>query len=626
MRDTLQIWYNDELLDLFPNTVFAQTFRSFDFTSFNTQFRSYTNNFSLPGTDNNNRIFGNINIEQSDDDTIYTQNSCRVIQNGVEVVNGGLAVVTGSRRGYTMYVISGLSFFDTIGSEKLTDLDFTTATGNGYNGSSNPIYTATTGRINPVMNYGRFDGADLLEEIYIPSFFYHSLIDSIVSDAGLTKSGTIFSDNKYLNTIIPFSRNKYAYAKDFIDRRLVIVEKNSGQSISNANLPTTNITFPDVIYEGAEGWWNNATSDYTPVEADASTGERICYIQVELTLDVTVTGGTVDIIVQNSSFPALATGIGTSSFTAITGANVASALVNTSYNIRASSASGTPSVTVNSGRLTITPINEPPYGSNSHMYYNLLLPDMSKKDFLKDFSIRFGQFFKEVDRVLYCKSIDEIISDKANAVDWTTKRVRDSDEYSYVPSGYAKNNYLRYNAIDFQVPEDFGQALFTISNQGLQDEKTLYSKFSSSKTDYTGDIYCAHVPVYDGTEASFMENFKLNPGLRVLMVRDKSTDEPTLTANGGAITGISSYKVAYFHDRNQTYTCKYDESLDSYYPLYIGALQNYKLVTREYNLTEADIQNLDFFLPIFDRDSYYVLSEVGPYIPNKPCKVKMLKV
>lgn len=623
--NVVQIWYNDELLDLYPNTVIAQTFRAFDFTTFNTQFRSYTNTFRLPFTENNDRIFGNIRTLPSSSDAIYTTSTCRILQNGVEVVNAGIPVVSTSDTGYSMFVISGLGFFDTIGNERLTDLDFTTATGNAINGSSNPIYSATTGRINPVINYGRFDGSDLLEEIYIPSFFYHTIIDSIVSDAGLTKSGTIFSDNKYLQTIIPFGRSKYAYANDFIDKRLIIAEKNSGQSISNANLSTTNITFPDVIYEGSENWWDESTSNYTPVEPDAATNERLCNIQVELTMDITVTGGTVNIILQNSSLT-LASGIGTSSFTVLSSATGESARVNRTYNIRATSASGTPSITVNSGRLTITPINIPPIGATSHMYYNLLLPEMSKKDFLKDFSIRFGQFFKEVDDVVYCKSIDEIINDKANAVNWTTKRVRKSDSISYVPTGYGKNNYLRYQSIDFQVPEDFGQAVFTITNQGLKDEVTLYSKFASSKTDYTGDIYCAQVPVYDNTETNFLENFKLNPGLRVLLVRDKATDEPTLTANGGAITGISTYKVAFFHDRNQTYTCKYDETVDTYYPLLIAALQNYKLVSREYILTEADIQNLDFFVPVFDEDSYYVLSEVGPYIPGRPCRVKMLKV
>jgi len=625
MRPNVQIWFNDDLLDLYDNTVIAQNFKSFDLFSFSVSFRNYTNSFKVPFTENNDRILGNIRVLSSDDATIYSSNTCRIIQNGVEIVNNGTPIVRASDNGYDIFVLSGLNVFETIGSEKLTELDFT-ASGTGYNGSSNPIYTATTGRINPVLNYGRFDGADLLEEIYIPSFFYHSLIDSIFDDAGVSKSGSIFSDNKYLNTIIPFARSRYAYTNDFIDKRLVIVEKTSGQSISNANLPTTNITFPSVIYEGSEGWWNNATSDYTPVEADASTGERLCYIQVELTLDITVTGGTVDIIVQNSSFPALATGIGTSTFTATTAANVASALVNTSYNIRATSASGTPSVTVNSGRLTITPINQPQFGSNSHMYYNLLLPDMAKRDFLKDFSVRFGQLFKEKDGVVYCKSIDEIINDKSNAVDWTSKRVKAPDRISYVPSGYAKNNFLTYKSVDFQTPEDFGEASFTITNPGLKDEVTLYNAVSASKTDYTGQIYCAQVPLYDDTESSFMETFKFSPGLRVLLVRDKSSDEPTLTANGGAITGISSYKVAYFHDRNQTYSCKYQDTIDDYYPLLIESLQRFKMVEREYILTEADIQNLDFFLPVFDNDSYYILNKVGPYIPDQPCKVQLLKL
>ena len=624
--NVLQIWFNDILLDVYPNTVIAQTFRAFELTRFNTQFRNYTNTFTVPFTENNDRCFGNARHLPSTSPIIYSENSCRIIQNGIEIVNNGKPVVSGSERGYRIVILSGLSFFDTLSDKRLIDLDFTTATGNGINGSSNPIYTATTGRINPVMNYGRFDGSDLLEEIYLPSFFYHTLMDSILSDAGVSKSGTIFSDDKYLETIIPFGRNGFAYADDFIDKRIVIAEKTSSQAIAFANLSTTNITFPDVIFQGSENWFNSGTGNYTPTESDAAAGERLCRIQVELTLDITVTGGTVDIIVNNSSFPDLASGIGTSSFTVLTADNVESARVGVTFSIRANAASGTPDVTINSGRLTITPINQPVFGLNAHMYHNLLLPDLSQKDFLKDFSIRFGQFFKEVSDTLYVKSIDEIINDKSSAVDWSSKRVRGEDIIEYTPKGYGKNNYLKYQSLDFQTPEDFGQAVFTITNPGLNDEVTLYSKLASSKTDFTGDIYCAQVPVYDDTEVSFMETFKMAPGLRILMVRDKRTAEPTLTANGGAVTGISSYKVAFFHDRNEDHTCKYSETLDSYYPLLISALQNFKLVTREYILTEADIANLDFFIPVYDIDGYYIIDTVGPYVAGQRCKVKMMKI
>lgn len=622
-------YINDSLLDTYPDTVVAQTFKAFDLTTFNTQFRNFTNSFTVPFTENNNTILGNANLIQSDTSVPYTENTCRVIQNGVEIVNNGTPVLRGTNdRGYDIFIISGLSFFDAVGANRLVDLDFT----GGINGElltgDSSVMNTTTGRIQPVLNYGNFDVTNYLpdyamfDENALPSFYYHSIINQIFTDAGFSKSGSIFSDTKYLKTIVPFGRSDFAYGGTFIEDRIAIASKSAGQSITSGNLATTDITFPVLVKNGTLGYWDG-TSEYEAIEADATSGDRVFGLTVQLTIDITVTGGTVDLIVNNGNFSDLQTNIGTGTYTSEV--SDGEALVSTALSIRANINSGTPNITVNSGQVSWIPSVVPPIGTNSYVYFNLLLPEILQRDFLMDFSLRFGQLFQEIDGTVFCKSIDDVISDTANAIDWTDRRVRQPDKITYSPTGLAKKNYLRYQNTDFQVSKDFAEGLIEVSNFNLKDEMVLTSLFGASATELVGDIYMAKVNIYDGTQASPLLDFTYNPGIRVLLVRDRYSYESAVKVRAD-ISSTTSYKVAYFDDPAQANTCRWQQSIDNEYPLYVEALQKYKLVTREYYLTESDIQNLDFFKPIFDTDSYYLLNTVGPYIPGRLTRVSMMKI
>ena len=624
-----QIIVNDSVLDLFPDTVITQTLKAFDLATFNTTFRNYTNTISIPFTENNNQILGNANVVQSQTSIPYANNNCRVIQNGVELINDGLLVIRGAtEKAYSIFILSGITFFDAVGTLKLTDLDFT----GGINGplltASATIMNTTTGRINPVMNYGRFNTTTyspeyaMIEENTFPSFYYHTLIDKIFSDAGYPKSGDIFSDTKYLNTIVPYGRSDWSYGGDFINQRTSIFDKSVSQAIASANLSTTDITFPIEVYNGSLGYYDGISA-YTAIESDASSGDKLFSMAVQLTIDITVTGGTINLrLVNGISGTLFQTGVGTGSYSSeISDYGVES----TALSIRGQIATGTPNVTINSARISFIPDKIPVVGTPAYVYFNLLLPEISQRDFLKDFSIRFGQYFQEVNGTVYCKSIDDIISDTANAKDWTQKRVRQPDSISYTPAGLGANNYFRYDNSDLQVSKDFAEGNITISNANLKDEVVLSSKFGASATGLVGNIYMAKVNIYDGTQTNFAESFSYNPGIRVLLVRDRYSYEASVRVRTD-VAATTSYKVAYFDDPIQSNTCRWQQTIDTYYPLYAAALQKYKMVTREYVLTESDIQNMDFFVPVFDNDSYYLVNTVGPYIANKPCKVVMFKI
>jgi len=616
----VEIYIGDDLVDLPLSVTVAQTYKIFDVNNITAQFKHFSNTFTLPFTEKNDRIFGNARQIQSDTSVPYSLDDCRVVVNGIDIVENGMVVLKSSDSGYRIYVISGLTFFDKIG-DKLSDLDFT-ATGNGLNGTYyGELFTATTGVVTPVLQYGRFDGTDLYDEAYLPSYYYHTIIDAIIDDAGYSKSGSVFSNAKYLKTIIPYSRSGWNYGGDFISKRELIVQAVGGQTTLGK------IAFATIVYEGSEGWWNAGTNEVIPLESDASSGDIICNLEYELTLDITVVGGTIDVSISpgGNIFTNIGTGV---HHTVIGTTGGEQARVNTAYHITTNINSGAPTITINVGtRLKVTPQNIPQISSTnpSYFYHNLLLPEMSQKEFLKDFILRFGAFPQEKNNVLYFKSLDDIVSDRANAVDWTLKRVRSNDKISYAPSNYGRRNYFKYRNNDLETPFDFGEAFFEIANESIKPEATISNQvFSATNTTYINGILCAKVTIYDGTQINLFEKFTFNPGIRILLIRDRYTGEPIPDSDGTPIS--SSYKVAYFDDPAQAYTCKWSQTLEDEYPLFIESLQKFKEVGREYNLTAADIANLDFHLPIFDEDSYFILNEVGPFVAGKVTEVTLLKI
>lgn len=629
MRNEVHLWINDELIDLPIDTVIRQTFKAFDIAAFNTTWRNFTNTFTAPFTENNDRILGNARTVQSDTSKPYAANSARLVQNGVEIINNGVVVIKGvSESGYSIFILSGISFFDVIGSKGLVDLDFTGGINSSILDVSIATMNTTTERITPVMNYGRFDTTtyapeySMMEENILPSFYYHTLINKIFSDAGYQKSGTIFSDSKYLKTIVPYGREKWAYGGDFGDKRTSIYDKTSSQDITYVNLSTTDITFTDEVYQGLLGFYDG-TSLYTPIEADATAGYRLFYVTVQLTIDITVTGGTVDLKLNNAATAGpFQTGVGTGSYVSeITdyGRN------GVALSIRAAGSTGTPAITVNSARVSFIAQDTPFIGTSSYAYLNLLLPEISQRNFLKDFSLRFGQCFMEKNGTVYCKSIDEIISNTANAIDWTSKRVKGHDDIDYTPSELGRKNYFKYSNSDFEVSKAFAEASIDIANENLKTEHTLTSSFGASQTKLNGNIYMANVNIYDPTLSGFLYDAAYAPGIRVLLVRDRYSYEASVRPRAD-ISATTSYKVAYFADPIQPFSCKWQDTINRYYKLYTQSLQKYKLIKRKYILTEADIQNLDFFLPVFDGDSYYVINTVSNYIPGKVTQVEMLKI
>ncbi len=625
-----EIYIGDSLLDLSPGTVVAHTLKSNDIGDLKTRNSNYTNQFKVPFTENNDRIYENAKNHQSDTLVPYQKQNAKVTQDGIDIIGNGIHVLKRSYNGYEMYILSGSAqFFDVIQGKLMSDLD-TSSLDDVFDPES--FRNTTSGVIAPVMDYGNYNGStnDIHKNTYLPSFYYFTLIDLIFTQAGYGKSGSIFSNTKYLKRIVPYSRKEFSYPSDFINSRNVVASRTTSQVMGSVSSPVT-LIFPTVSKSDDFGYFNSVTGIYTPTQSGASTNDILFYTRITLVVDITVTGGNVNVYSDDTSaFGDLCVflqdkGTGTYSrstdFADGTIANPFGARQGGFIKIEIGQFNLTPaSVTVNSASLIIECIGKP----GTYLYYNNFMPEISQKDFIKDFLITYGQLIKEENGVIYLKGIDEIINDRSNAKDWTLKRASDlkDDDITFLPDNYAQNNYFEYSIkTEEGISSEFAKGAIEISNLNLEESKTIYkSPFNASDTKQVGGVFMLSIPIFDtSTTITIFDN---EPGLRFALVRDKYSYEPNVIYSSGQ----SSYKVAYFEDPLQSDTMAFSQFLTSHYFYFTLALQKAKKIKRIYNLSASDIATMDFFLPIFDEDSYYLIDTVGPFVSGKVTEVTLLKI
>jgi hypothetical protein len=636
---------NDEDLEGVAGQVISYSKRAADVGDLTARTFNFTSAFNAPFTKTNHRILQNTYNPKSSTSFPYVLQDVKLIEDGIEIYSQGQLVVRRCAGFYELYVLSGASaFYEAIKGKRLPDLDYQDLPGSGDHGLAKSWQAAdvknyrstTEGVVAPVMNYGDFDATTpaLVPGTYLPSVYYRTIIEKILYEAGFAKDGNVFATSKFTSMILAYSRPAFEYDKTFAIDRSCSALKESAQVIA-APGAGTKVTFPTVVKQDPAGHWNPATSEYTVDLDDISADAVVWGVDVQYTLDITVAGGTVDIMIMGRNGIIVDTNKGTGVYSlsskayydvAVPGDTVAAVNDPSSSSddvkVMIRTNSGAPVVTVNSGSLVIDASNNVFTGTDTVAFINKLLPDMLQTDFIKDFAIQFGLLFDARDGVLYARSVNEIITNIAGSQDWTAKRVkRIDDELAFTPLDYAQRNVFKYTVKD-ELIGDLGSGSIDIENETIEAEKTIYtSPFANSMTRTYGGILMAQVPIFSDSTTYY--EFDNDPGLRLLLVRNKYSHEPSVEYNGSA---QAAYLVAYFEDPAQDDTMSWDRALEDNYSMLTPALQQAKTVKHLYMLTRQDFRRIDFFYPIFDKDSLYIINDIPSFVPGRETEVELFKV
>jgi len=240
------IYVNETLIDLYPGENIALTFQSINVGNINKRSANYSNTIKIPKTENNNVVFGNADLIKSSTNKPYRKQTVKVVQNGVEVVQNGVGILRDIEGSYSLEIFSGVyDIFSVIGTKLINRLDFSDINNNGLiypftaagwsDSRADDVRNTTDGIIAAVIQYGvnlRSVVGAITTEVYatltdndtpyyLPSFFYHTIVERIISQAGYYYDGEIFSDEKYNSLIITAgnSGSSSTYDDDFYKDR-----------------------------------------------------------------------------------------------------------------------------------------------------------------------------------------------------------------------------------------------------------------------------------------------------------------------------------------------------------------------------------------------------------------------
>lgn len=618
------VYIGDDLLDLESNTVIAFTKNAINIGDLRVRNSNYTTRFNVPFTENNIRILGYANNEKSQSSKPYTKQNAKVIQNGVTIIPNGVAIISESSDGFILVIYDDIfDFFDRVGDRQVNDLD--TSEYDNYSGGGNEL-------IYPYVNYGEnaFDDDPALSMNNYPSFPYKIVLTEIFEQNGYNYEGNVFNNGR-LNNMLLSGLGFGGYNEKFTRPKEFEAIGDGTQSVASTD-SWQKIEFP-ILFSGNEsGYWNGLDT-YLPGDPQGGLYGGSWYLfNVYAEIRVTITdpgaGGPAvrfELFSNTTgSFPtggAFDTGVSSNvdlvfelsdrTIGGVSGQDggevylrFRNALLGTGLGLN---------VEVVSARIRVELKKD--FNLVTYISAQGLLPQMSQKDFLKDFFIRYAIIPKEDNGTIICKTINEVIRDKQSALDWTQKRdMSTKDKILYEFQNYAQQNYFKYESEDDFTDDETGQGSIDIENENLENQRTFYtSPFASSLTykfgnETDGYVFAAYIPIIEAAEE---EN---DPGLRLLLKRDAYDWEDT------------SSEVGYFQDGSAPYSLLWNDFIEENYSDFIESLQKAKFIQRYYHLTEVDIANVNQHRLIYDDGSYYLWSKVYNFVPGKITKVDMLKV
>ena len=679
-----EMFIENKRLDITEELSALITYAVDDIRDFEHKQSNFSKTIVLPGTSNNNALFGHIfdarvsNSYDEDSDNVSTNFNpaaaadCIIFQNRMQVFKGTIRlmeiVVDKGQVEYEVSVFGELgSLVGVIGSGKLEDLDFSAYdhlwTASNVTGSWENVTGA--GYYYPLIDYGTVSVAKVDYDIRTlrPALYVREYINKIVTDAGFTWESDLLNTSRFKSLIVPNNQQRFQSRTSNIFE-VGVTEPYYLFNNLGGNLSPQFLNFYDEINLGSFTG-SNLNTRFTYTGADTIVGETIIEVNFDfsheddqgtLTLDLYKNGvfiKEIGVFQDGTNITAELSGyqlgLSTNDYIEIKG-TVTNTTGNDYYVYIY-----TGNWKINTAAEVWTDIN---YGDliniNDSIPRNIL-----QKDFLSSIVKLFNLYIYE-DRLnskkLYLKPyVDFYDYNASGMVDWTYKIDR-SRPLRIKPMSEINSRYYNFN---FKEDNDYYNELYRKTYNETYGNYIYNStyEFANEKTEVS--IIFSPTPLvgYAGVDKIVSAIYKKNAGV------EERTASNIRILQAKKITGVTSWSI-----KNDTttlwtgtvygYAGHYDDPdapandihfgvpRELYFTLLSGAVnvtqfnvywspymaeitdKDSKLLTCYVKLTSRDIFNLDFSKVIYADGSVWRLSKIEDWNANDPdvCKVELLKI
>ena len=267
--DQLQLYINDQLVDLSNDSPIALTFQINNLAEVQNQQGNTSNQFKLPLTQRNRQILGFPDDVALTTNLPYEKFQAKLVQDGLEIIPYGIGELNGiDQDTANITILSGnVDFFDAIGG-KLYEMGDSTSKWSNY--GQNLVWqqydhswnldnvansqTYTDGWIWPVVDYGFMtNGDDFTASIDVhnmrPGFFIKTAIDLLLKSSGYKATGSLLGDPFYPLMIAQFSNGSFEHGTDYQNQ-----PDSRGLSVEQSMQTTLN--HPDARNPGGNLYWD----------------------------------------------------------------------------------------------------------------------------------------------------------------------------------------------------------------------------------------------------------------------------------------------------------------------------------------------------------------------------------
>ena len=675
----IEIFIENKRLDVTQDLESLITYAIDDVRDFSSRNTSFSKTIVLPGTANNNKLFGSIfdakisNPYDSTDDNVETNFNasvaadCIIFQNQMQVLKGTLRVleiiVDGGFIEYEVAVFGELSgLVAALGSKRLEDIDFS-----AYNQTFNIANVSGSwanegsGIHYPLIDYAGTSAAKTDWDVlaFRPAFFVKELIEKIFTASGYDYTCDLFSTTRFKRLIIPNNQARLAsYSTKAFDADADVC--TGPCTYDGDDVTPVKLSFGTINYAG----------DFTASLLNTrftygGTNQLNCSFTINL-VGYLIAGSDVYFgLYKNGSLvdfsdPVTATGdfIVSKTFTGVS-------FVSTDYfEVKAlvQSGSGSFSLTISSGDIILTTdtvqLVNLNYGEDIDM--NAVIPrGIYQKDFLSSVVKLFNLYITEdagKSKHLNIGPYTEYYDFNASGIqDWDYKIDR-SRPLRIKPMSELNSRYYNFK---FKSDVDYYNDLYQKTySEGFGDY--IYDsqyEFANEKTDI--ELIFASSPLigYAGKDKLVVPMYKLDAGV------EKATATNIRIMQKKTVSGVGSWSIkngvtTLWTGTDYPYAGNYDDpdapandihfgvpkqlyftlasgsinvtQFNVYWSPYMAEItdKDSKLLTAYAKLSTADISLIDFSKLIYVDGCYWRLNKIEDWNVNFPdvCKVELLKV
>lgn len=630
--NNVEIYINDQLVDLEDSEDIVKTFSIGAFGNITARTSNYSNTFKLPLTANNKNVFGSPDVVMSNSTLPYQKYKCEIYVDGVIVVRG-FAQLTGVADAISVRVYSGnYDFYSLIKDKLLSDLDLS-----DYNHVWNLANVAasrtnTSGYIYPLIDYHTDSPNAYIDNVsrqidvrfMFFSFYIHTLIDKIVSEAGYTISGDLLTNADYLAIAIAFSNDTYqgTNSAEFkalkadpesitsTSSKIQFTNDSTGGGFdtgNNYNTSTYEYTAPQAM---TANFRVSLTTKVNPFQARRS-GTHVQYTCLIYRERATIAGVVVSQPIGQLNGTTITNVIETGEINILSGDKLWVQIVH-------GDGIGDDVVTIQpESFFTVVVASLSAFLGTINVSTNM--PNIKQGDFLKSILMKFGAYIQVNNDTLEIevKQFSEIAGDLSNAVDWSDKL----DESEEAQIQFSLANYAQRNNFTYKDDET------VIKPTGTDWTLLVLDDNIEASTDLLKDFFAASSQVTRLNGLNLVQIKKCTAGVinaqktqpRIVYIRRESGTTLTYTDGTSTVTTTTNFPLTHFIIDGRSFNLGWANNLQDNLAEIANCLDRAKVLTLLVRLNSADINKLDFFKPVYIEkySCHFFISQVKQYKMNK---------